>query len=1277
MTIIRNLLISLLLQTALCHGSPVISEFAASNGNGIKDEDDSRQDWIEIRNPDAVAVNLENWCLSDTVASKAKWRFPAVTIPANGHLIVFASNKDRAIAGQPLHTNFALSAGGEYLGLTMPDGATTVSEYTPKFPAQYEDISYGIPYTVQTSTPVQPNASAKWRVPTSVNSVGSNWTTIGFADGAWNTATMGLGFDPNGGSVNYLPEIGSGGNLQTALQNNAQTQTCYVRIPFTAPAGVVSLKLRVKYDDGFAAWMNGQPLMAAGIQLKRNAPNMLDWTSRATQTHNDAQAIVYQEFDVSENIPALLADNLLAFQFLNERPDSSDALFRVELVATVANIASISTGYFAAPTPGSLNGGIDTLVIPRKVTFSKAQGVFGSSFSLTLGGAVSGEEIRYTLDGSVPSASSPVYTAPLTVASTQLVRARLRNMSDATLGLLASAHYEYMEGNLSNYSGSGLPFKSALPILVLNNLSYSGEFPNDDVDRDIRVHLYDRDASGYASLGGIPVLSSPARGKIRGSSSADFPKKPYSLEFTNEYGGGTDATLLGLKGEDFALIPCYSFDRTFVRNAWIYEIARQSGHWAPQTRLVEVFFNQNNSNLSYDSGTAADYRGVYQLTEVIRPDSDRVDITKMNTSDTTLPGISGGLIMKIDRKDADEFSWLTSRNLPPGGMVIYRPKLADLNSTQTNYIIDYFQDFENALYTEQAAGFPTRNYQKYINPLTWADHNLLNMFPKNVDGLRLSAYFHKDRGRPVEGGSLWDFDRSANNDDTGDNRDADPTQWYGTGDGTPYFEHGWWDKLFKDIEFRQLYVDRWHTLRRGPLLNSNIYAVINTYYNEFRSVQDSADHPAKRDYSKWYAGNGNLTNYTNSLKSWIASRITWIDSQFTPPTSHSLASGPVTAGTGVSVTIPSGTRVYYTLDGTDPRAVNGGISPGAVEFTGGSIPLNQTTLLTSRAFRTGSYAIPATNWSGPLQSLYTINEAYAANGNLLVTGIHFNPAAPTAAELVAMPEAHASDFSWIEIRNSSGGPINLAGMSLVKTRPVSAVTLTPRTLAPGEKGLIVKNRVAFTTRYGSGPASKIVAEWPGDRQLDPLEADMRLLAKDGTTQIANFTYETQWIGPVAAAEGKSMEYISTQATSAAYETAVNWRASEEAGGSPGELAPEGYLAWQQEEFPGETVNIGSLDDFDLDGIANLIEYLLGSDPKIFTSYPGTVVADSEDGLVLDYTCRADRTDATLSVWQSTGLDLWIPAASDERISTDGVIQHRRASFPTGGKGFLRFKGVAN
>ena len=112
----------------------VISEFMASNHGTLLDEDGDTSDWIEIFNSGTNNVNLGGWFLTDDAANLNKWMFPATNLPPNTFLIVFASGKDRAVAGAPLHTSFNLSSSGEYLALVHPDGLTIATEFAPAFP---------------------------------------------------------------------------------------------------------------------------------------------------------------------------------------------------------------------------------------------------------------------------------------------------------------------------------------------------------------------------------------------------------------------------------------------------------------------------------------------------------------------------------------------------------------------------------------------------------------------------------------------------------------------------------------------------------------------------------------------------------------------------------------------------------------------------------------------------------------------------------------------------------------------------------------------------------------------------------------------------------------------------------------------------------------------------------------------------------------------------------------------------------------------------------------
>ncbi len=127
----------------------VISELMAC-GSTLKDEDGTTPDWIEIWNTNAAPVNLGGWHLTDRPANLTKWTFPATNLASGQFLVVFASGKDRAVAGAQLHTNFKLSAAGDYLALVEPDGQTIAHQYWPGYPRQVAGVSYGLAFDTPT-----------------------------------------------------------------------------------------------------------------------------------------------------------------------------------------------------------------------------------------------------------------------------------------------------------------------------------------------------------------------------------------------------------------------------------------------------------------------------------------------------------------------------------------------------------------------------------------------------------------------------------------------------------------------------------------------------------------------------------------------------------------------------------------------------------------------------------------------------------------------------------------------------------------------------------------------------------------------------------------------------------------------------------------------------------------------------------------------------------------------------------------------------------------------
>lgn len=185
------LLLSLIIVPA-SRAAVTINEFLASNGGGLRDEDLQSPGWIEIYNSGPGAVNLSGWHLTDDAGDLTKWTFPATNLPAGGLLVVFASGKNRATAGWPLHTNFQLDNNGEYLALVQSDGIVAHA-YAPAYPNQRQNISYGIEVPTIATSLISSGATARVLVPTS-GAWGTTWTATGFNDAAWTAGNTPVGY---------------------------------------------------------------------------------------------------------------------------------------------------------------------------------------------------------------------------------------------------------------------------------------------------------------------------------------------------------------------------------------------------------------------------------------------------------------------------------------------------------------------------------------------------------------------------------------------------------------------------------------------------------------------------------------------------------------------------------------------------------------------------------------------------------------------------------------------------------------------------------------------------------------------------------------------------------------------------------------------------------------------------------------------------------------------------------------------------------------------------
>lgn len=140
---------------------PSLTELMADNANTLDDQFGNSPDWIEIYNPNSFDLSLEGYHLTDKAGEPTQWSFPAgATIPSNGYLVVFASGENLTNPTEPLHTNFSLKSGGEYLALIDRDGTTILTSFS--FPKGKQDVSYGLESDGTTTgffSPATPGAS--------------------------------------------------------------------------------------------------------------------------------------------------------------------------------------------------------------------------------------------------------------------------------------------------------------------------------------------------------------------------------------------------------------------------------------------------------------------------------------------------------------------------------------------------------------------------------------------------------------------------------------------------------------------------------------------------------------------------------------------------------------------------------------------------------------------------------------------------------------------------------------------------------------------------------------------------------------------------------------------------------------------------------------------------------------------------------------------------------------------------------------------------------------
>ena len=601
----------LLLALFLCEGvllsepvsTALISEFLANNNTGIKDSDNENSDWIEIWNTSEENGDLGGYYLTDDPEILTKWKVPPINFSDEGYVLIFASGKDKTDLNDDLHTNFRLESSGGYLALVKPDGITIASEFI-EYPEQFEDVSYGEGYAEPTEIfLLREGNQAKSKVPEGpIN----GWLSSAFDDSEWKEGRTGIGYD---NTTKYIPHIGEGGDVNSEMRGN--NSSIFIRVPFTieSPRGISDLVLRMKWEDGFIAYLNEKEIHS------ESAPDNPQWDSRSTSNRsNENDAITFFDYPISA--PLNDGENILAIHGLNGSTNSSDFLVSPEIKAKKTNIETPEYGYFLSPTPNSINKTIIKGLV-KDTKFSFNRGFYEDPFELEITTKTEGAQIRYTLDGSPPSETKgEVYSNPITIDKTTVVRAIAFKSGYSPTNIDTNTYVfakdVIQQRNMSDSITENARYKPLMmdALKGIPSISLSLESPsrlNTEDERALSIEMIFPDGKkGFQENAGVTHY---------GGYFTNFSKKSFRIYFRGEY-GTTKLRFPIFDGFEYENPPAQEFDSinlrsgshdmidrgAYMSNRFTDDSMLEMGNIAPHGRFVHVYIN-------------SEYWGMYHLRE--------------------------------------------------------------------------------------------------------------------------------------------------------------------------------------------------------------------------------------------------------------------------------------------------------------------------------------------------------------------------------------------------------------------------------------------------------------------------------------------------------------------------------------------------------------------------------------------------------------------------------------------------------------------------------------
>ena len=572
----------------------VITEVMSRNATYAADENGEYYDYVELTNVSNAEVSLKGWFLSDDLANVARWQFPEVSIPAGGSLIVHCSGYDRKDPAH-LHASFRLNGDGTQVILTRGDGRTASMVEVPTLET---DQAYSL--------------------------VDNSWTlsaapTPGMANTQESAAMVGESIrqiNPEGVIINEIAAAASGSTPDwIELYNSGSTA---VDLSGWGLSDNASRPRKWQFPEGITI----QPGQYAAV-----------FCSGEDKVEGGK---VYTNFSLS-------ADG--GYSLTLSHPDGTivDRIYVPQQYegVTYGRVEGV-TGlrFFSLATPLARNDGVAYMGKAPSPTYSVRGGMFttGETVSVEMTSAVPNARIYYTLDSSDPDESDTLYTGPIEISATTILRTRV--YADSYLESFMDTQSYLFDVN----NGGGVYVISLVsdPVnltseetgIMVKGPNASKDYPYtganfwQDWEREAHVEIYGGDGSELLSQGcGIKLHGQYSRAENQQAfkviartkyGSSRFPIALFSNRDYTEY----QSFILRSSGQDT--------DKTRMRDSILSALAADTSVLYQETEICVLYLD-------------GQYWGQYNIRERINPESicqfegwegdeDDIDLVKANTN---------------------------------------------------------------------------------------------------------------------------------------------------------------------------------------------------------------------------------------------------------------------------------------------------------------------------------------------------------------------------------------------------------------------------------------------------------------------------------------------------------------------------------------------------------------------------------------------------------------------------------------------------------------------